>query len=283
MTDIVYGNITCLRDYAGHDHTVTAAQQALYNTLTGVFKYFLKEGVEAYAAEILTQIQWLLAQFTLHNTIDDMHKERKGVIKAYSCGSTASIYLVDGENGERTIVKQYNTRFRWSHPGHNHVDSVFNKEADMIGRLGYSCDIDRSRHIIRMPYFGVSLYELLCTSSQRLGISRVLPTDWSNQLRTRFSELDEKGIYYPEFNLHNMVVHEGRLSFVDYGLAEVRPAENAEGGGVNGVNNENANQFGALLTGLLACLDGCSDPLQRRLMYIKSMENGRDSGHSNVF
>ena len=46
-----------------------------------------------------------------------------------------------------------------------------------------------------------------------------LPEDWQEQITTNFNNLTQNNIYYPEFNLKNIVYLNGKLAFIDYGLA----------------------------------------------------------------
>ena len=49
----------------------------------------------------------------------------------------------------------------------------------------------------------------------------ILPEDWKEQITNNFNSLTQNKIYYPEFNLKNIVYLNGKLSFIDYGLAEL--------------------------------------------------------------
>lgn len=57
-----------------------------------------------------------------------------------------------------------------------------------------------------MEYAGISLYD-----------NFYLPPNWKEQIREIFSELDANGIYYPEFNIKNILVskEENRIRFMD--------------------------------------------------------------------
>ena len=49
----------------------------------------------------------------------------------------------------------------------------------------------------------------------------ILPEDWKEQITNNFNSLTQNKIYYPEFNLKNIVYLNSKLSFIDYGLAEL--------------------------------------------------------------
>jgi tRNA A-37 threonylcarbamoyl transferase component Bud32 len=61
-----------------------------------------------------------------------------------------------------------------------------------------------------------------------------LPDDWKDQITNIFSELTDNGIFYPESRLHNILVLNGKISFVDFGMAEF--SDNCD-------NTENLEKF----------------------------------------
>jgi tRNA A-37 threonylcarbamoyl transferase component Bud32 len=66
-----------------------------------------------------------------------------------------------------------------------------------------------------------------------------LPTDWKEQITNIFSELTKNGVFYPEFRLQNILVLDGMISFVDFGMAEFRDECD---------NTENLDKFIELLS-----------------------------------
>ena len=68
-----------------------------------------------------------------------------------------------------------------------------------------------------MKYLGKSLYNEF-----------VLPDNWKQQITNIFELLDSKGIFYPEFNIKNIVVKDNIISFIDYGLASISDIRNKE-------------------------------------------------------
>jgi len=78
------------------------------------------------------------------------------------------------------------------------------KNVNSVPKIIDSVDMD-----IIMEYRGESIYN-----------DFNLPDDWKNQITNIFSELTDNGIFYPEFRLHNILVLNGKISFVDFGMAE---------------------------------------------------------------
>jgi predicted Ser/Thr protein kinase len=88
--------------------------------------------------------------------------------------------------------------------------------------------VDYDNRDIIMEYRGESLYN-----------DFNLPTDWKEQITNIFSELTKNGVFYPEFRLQNILVLDGKISFVDFGMAEFRYECD---------NTENLNKFIELLS-----------------------------------
>ena len=78
------------------------------------------------------------------------------------------------------------------------------KNVNSVPKLIDSVDMD-----IIMEYRGESIYN-----------DFNLPDDWKQQITNIFSDLTDNGIFYPEFRLQNILVLDGKISFVDFGLAE---------------------------------------------------------------
>jgi len=145
--------------------------------------------------------------FTL-NKFTELHD---GDVKAYSFGSTAHTYRV----GDDLLLKRYNQKLRWATEGHDDSKTIMNKELELLNKLKNVNSVPkiiRHDHIdIIMEYRGESIYN-----------DFNLPDDWKNQITNIFSELTDNGIFYPEFRLHNILVLDGKISFVDFGMAEFR-------------------------------------------------------------
>jgi GR25 family glycosyltransferase involved in LPS biosynthesis/predicted Ser/Thr protein kinase len=143
--------------------------------------------------------------FTL-NKFTELHGDN---IKAYSFGSTAHTYRV----GDDLLLKRYNQKLRWSTEGHNDSKTIMNKELEILNKLknvnSIPKIIDNVDMDIIMEYRGESIYN-----------DFNLPSDWKQQITNIFSELTNNGIFYPEFRLQNILVLDGKISFVDFGLAE---------------------------------------------------------------
>ena len=143
--------------------------------------------------------------FTL-NKFTELHDDNT---KAYSFGSTAHTYRV----GDDLLLKRYNQKLRWATEGHDDSKTIMNKELELLNKLknvnSVPKIIDSVDMDIIMEYRGESIYN-----------DFNLPDDWKNQITNIFSELTDNGIFYPEFRLHNILVLNGKISFVDFGMAE---------------------------------------------------------------
>jgi len=145
--------------------------------------------------------------FTL-NKFTELHSNDT---KAYGFGSTAHTYRV----GDDLLLKRYNQKLRWSTEGHDDPKTIMSKELEILNKLKNVNSvpklIDNVDMDIIMEYRGESIYN-----------DFNLPTDWKQQITNIFSELTDNGIFYPEFRLQNILVLDGKISFVDFGLAEFR-------------------------------------------------------------
>jgi tRNA A-37 threonylcarbamoyl transferase component Bud32 len=157
--------------------------------------------------------------FTL-NKFTELHDDNT---KAYSFGSTAHTYRV----GDDLLLKRYNQKLRWVTEGHDDSKTIMNKELELLNKLknvnSVPKIIDNVDMDIIMEYRGESIYN-----------DFNLPDDWKQQIINIFSELTDNGIFYPEFRLQNILVLDGKISFVDFGLAEFR--DNCD-------NTENVEKF----------------------------------------
>ena len=106
------------------------------------------------------------------------------------------------------IYKSYNSSLSWSTIEHIDIDKLFENEVSIL-KIIYPKIIINNKTII-MKYLGKSLFH-----------SFLLPDNWKNQITNLFIDLDKKGIYYPEFNLKNIVVKDNIISFINYGLATI--------------------------------------------------------------
>ena len=180
-----------------------------YNKLEKFVGFFLqctKKGINPkLAGQGLTNV--LL--FTL-NKFTELHDADRD-IKAYGFGSTAHTYKV----GNDLLIKRYNKKLRWATEGHDNYKMIMDKELNLLDKLKNVKSapkvIDYNDTDITMEYRGESIYN-----------DFNLPKDWKDQITTLFSELTDNGIFYPEFRLQNILVLDGKISFVDFGMAEFR-------------------------------------------------------------
>jgi hypothetical protein len=196
---------------------------SLYNQLNKIIYHynFIKDEnhVKKFIAHIIDEIKFIISSFELHNKFDN-----HVVIKAYNFGSTSSVY----KQGD-VIIKFYNKRLRWVCESHKNSRSIFNKEIRIINLLEMLIEYNEDEMFFKMNHKGESLYNNFS----------LLPTDYKEQIHEIFIHLDLKNIYYPEFNINNILVdNENKISFIDFGLADIN--ENRD-------NNENCKNFIELL------------------------------------
>ena len=191
MFDVVYSYII--------NHEVTETNKIcnlvnntiLYNKLY-IFLNCCVKGInlDETVSMLLNSIHTILDCFTLHE-------------KVYSYGSTANVYKCGD-----TIKKVYNTKLRWVCKDHDDSKKIFNKEVFILKKLDRIITLDEMSFTMR--YLGESLYTHFN-----------LPMDWKEQVTSIFEEFTTCGIEYPEFNIKNIVVLDGTLSFIDFGLARI--------------------------------------------------------------
>ena len=88
-------------------------------------------------------------------------------------------------------------------------------------------------------------------------------------------------IYYPEFNLNNIVVLENIISFIDYGLAEINIEFQSE------INRENCKVFIEILNMFEERFKDIKEDKQKQIhiLYNTFMNNMREGGKytKNIF
>jgi len=239
----------------------------LYEQLYKVVKYYIKDNsIDSYVLKLIDTIDYILDSFTLHNIYSEKYNN---TYKAYSFGCTSSTYLINN-----IIVKVYNNKLRWTTNNHDNLDEIFKNELKILDKLNYLIDYDDKLKILTLKYMGESLYNNFELNTQRVSNRTSikeeveLPLNWESQIVLEFIKLSENGIYYPEFNLNNIVVLDGKISFIDFGLAEIR--ENAD-------NSNNSNIFIKLLNMLNDKFQNVTNTKQRHILYNKFMNNIRQN------
>ena len=236
---------------SSNNNTILLKNKRLYDIIFVITNCCVKGiNVTEKTWALMNDINHIVSKFTLHNTIFN-----NNVLKAYSYGSTSNTYLCGN-----MVIKAYNSILRWTHINHNNINDIFNKELSILNKLsgipntlqiiydndngndngndndnGNRNDNDNGNDntkLIKLTYMGCSLYNHF-----------ILPEDWKAQITNNFNSLTQNQIYYPEFNLKNIVYLNGKLSFIDYGLASF----------FNDINNtshniDNCNIFIELLT-----------------------------------
>ena len=198
---------------------------------------------------LINDIFNVLKKFTLHNTFDKPSDE---LIKAYNYGATSQIYILEKS---KVVIKAYNDKLRWTTIGHDDSATIFAKEIELLKK---GCgprlfDFNQEQKTIRMAYVGEPLYN-----------DFVLPEDWKEQITEIFLNMTNNGIFYPEFKIQNISVLDGKITFLDFGLA--KHYESVD-------NTDNCNKFINLLSVLNKKFSGISDRERRRQLYSTFIDN----------
>ena len=208
LEDVVYNNIfNNIEDKFSVDPNILVQNivnnNKLYDNIQKIVAYFIKDhNTDNFISHLIEEIEFIIRSFELHNNFD---KEYSETMKAYNFGSTSSVYLLEKNN---IVIKSYNIRLRWKTKNHDNVMNIFNKELSTLHKLNIISSYDSENLIIKMPYKGESLYD-----------NFTLPHDWKIQIKNIFTVLSNNNIYYPEFNLRNIVILNNIISFIDYGLS----------------------------------------------------------------
>ncbi len=210
------------------DYPTNTSGYDRYDELVESVAHFVqcsKKGIKVRdeAVGLSNNILQTIKGFDLHDKIDRQFGEK---MKAYSFGSTSHTYLLK-RNG--IIIKKYDKKLRWITEGHCDNTEIFARELNILHRLGLV--LGHEDELIKMAYGGESLYN-----------DFKLPKDWKEQVISIFRYFTDKGVCYPEFRLQNILALNGRLSFIDFGLASID--EGAD-------NTDNCSRFIDLL-GLMA-------------------------------
>lgn len=231
----------------------------LYNPIYLFVKYCVKGiNTRKVTFSLINDIKHILQSFILHNTLDMDYND---IMKAYNYGSSSNVYIINNKN---IIVKMFNKKMRWTCENHDNYSIVFDREISILKRLyNDSIKIYNDELIIKMPYYGISLYD-----------DFNLPHDWQHQIVNIFEKFNMNGICYPEFNIKNITVLNDTISFIDFGLASID--ENAN-------NDNNCKNFIELLNILYEQFVNIEDTQKRQVQYmifISNIKNDRNSKYT---
>ena len=140
------------------------------------------------------------------NIIKDFKLYHNEKVKAFDYGSTCQTFITGD-----TVIKIYNQTSRFITNGHDNIKEIFNKEVSILEKYSKEILIDKDTENAKifLKYLGESLYN-----------NFKLPRDWKEQIEKIFNEFTMSAIYYPEFNIKNILVLNDTISFIDFGLAE---------------------------------------------------------------
>ena len=237
----------------------------LFIQIQKIVSYFVKDiNTSKLTSYIYNEIKFIIDSFTLNNeTVSNLNFN--DIMKAYDFGSTASVYIL-GSND--LIVKVYNTKLRWKSNNHDILYDIFKRELEILQKLNLVHSYDEDSLLIKMYYKGESLLN-----------NFKLPMDYKEQIKGIFENLNTCNIYYPEFNLNNILILKDKISFIDYGLANINKEFQSD------CNKDNCKIFIELLEILENRFNLIEDTKQIHILYNTFMNNMRNNKRyiKNIF
>jgi hypothetical protein len=229
-TDVTNENENNIKNSSGK---FEQSKQAIYDCLYFIVTFFVKKNVSKFVTDLVNDIDYII------NSFDKKSK----LCEPFGFGSTSSVYCcTDPLTREIHIEKWYNSELRWKTNDHDNISEIFKKEVKILKMIESKIQIGNS--VIIMPYYGRSLYELF-----------ELPDGWEKMIKNIFEKLTQKNIYYPEFNLHNILVKQDEINFVDYGLAKIMEKNDESNTDINKENCEVFIKLLSILNGKLVDMD----------------------------
>ena len=237
----------------------------IYNLFYLIFNTTIKgNNINNIVLSVINGINNIIKNYNLHNTIDNDLKQN---LKSYSYGSSSNIYITENK---KYIIKQF-CNLKWKSNNHDDISKIYIKELLILKNLKEISNTpnllfnDDKNLILKMDYLGISLHEEF-----------ILPEDWKEQLFSIFKKLSDNNIYYPEFNIKNIVVLNKKISFIDFGLSELNSNKN---------NDNNYNIFVILLEILKEKFKNIKDIEEQNILYLTFINNMKDSQEysNNIF
>jgi hypothetical protein len=212
ISDVIYNYIINYTNLIDYQESILPEEccNRIYELIYIIINCCVKGiNVDYVTKQLLNDINYILDCFNYHDPSNNTF--------AYNYGSTSNTYKIINNNTNH-IMKVYNNKLRWSTKNHDNSQDIYDKELNilkkLVGELKFPQLISNNNNII-ISYMGTSLYE-----------NFNLPEDWKEQIIELFKILDKCNIYYPEFNLKNIVVLNKKISFIDYGLASCDSTNN---------------------------------------------------------
>jgi hypothetical protein len=225
--------------------------QKLRTSIECVIKYS-KKGIhlELVSLSLVNNIINTIRSFKKYHN----HEKFGCEIKSYNYGSTSHTYILQNRS---IILKNYHEKFRWNIKDHDDSETIFEKELDICKKIGNLIGYDKDGKILFIEYLGESLY-----------INFVLPYDWKQQIIDIFYDLTSKNIYYPEFNIKNILNKNSKLHFIDFGLAHILKEDD-----VVDNNSKNCENFIELLEILQTRFKKTNSVNERLILYNTFINN----------
>lgn len=131
--------------------------------------------------------------------------EKKENYNVMAYGSTCFVF-----NKDNLVIKKYGNFLRWKTKDHEEILQIFSNELECLKKLNMLEFYSEINKTLILPNYGVSLFDYF-----------ELSHNWKQQIIKQFEIFNNCGIVYNEFNLKNIIVKNGEIKFVDFGLAKL--------------------------------------------------------------
>jgi predicted Ser/Thr protein kinase len=164
--------------------------------------------------DISNDIFEIIDKFELANQLDDKYNCN---LIPLNYGSTSNIFLLENKN---IVLKVYNDSLRWKCTGHENSVGILTNEIQILNKIKKYNNFQNilytnNKNKIYFTYLGETLFD-----------NFNLPENWKNQITDIFEILDKENIYYPEFNIKNIICSNSQLYLIDFGLAKISEQNN---------------------------------------------------------
>ena len=164
--------------------------------------------------DISNDIFEIIDKFELANQLDDKYNCN---LIPLNYGSTSNIFLLENKN---IVLKVYNDSLRWKCTGHENSFGILTNEIQILNKIKKYNNFQNilytnNKNKIYFTYLGETLFD-----------NFNLPENWKNQITDIFEILDKENIYYPEFNIKNIICSNSQLYLIDFGLAKISEQNN---------------------------------------------------------
>ena len=189
--------------------------------------------------------------------------ETNGNYNILGYGSSSNIYY----NG-KYVVKQILKISRWNLKEET-ANDIFLREVQSCKLTNNFIKCNKTKLTITQNYKGCPLIN-----------NFVLPLDWKEQIINIFEMMTKENIVYPEFNIFNILICNDKLSFVDYGMANIQLDTYV----TKSENIKSCNNFINILEELNEKFETSNyDKLLMLLIYLEYIDNLKNNKCPNIY